>query len=85
MTEEQINKLKSDAIMEFVNIQIGSFEAGFVEANEVSLYSLYRFAQLHVMDNYHEDIPMFSERWDADLEKELRNESEKLTIKQQGN
>ena len=51
-TPEEVNAMKAAAVMEFVNVQIGAFESGFVETNETSLYSLYRFAQHHVKDNY---------------------------------
>ena len=67
---------KSSAVMEFVNTQIGAFETGFVNTSEVSLYSLYRFAQLHVKDNYKVDVPMFSDQWSEDLEAEVRSKSE---------
>ncbi len=70
------SELKAKAIMEFVNIQIGAFQANFVETNEVSLYSLYRFAQLHIMDNYNVEVESMTEKWGKEMEAETRNHEE---------
>lgn len=76
------NKLKAESIMEFVNIQIGAFDSNFVETNEVSLYSLYRFAQLHIMDNYNVEVKSITEHWGEGIEWETRN-SEENGVKRQ--
>lgn len=76
-TVDEINKIQSDAVMHFVNTQVGAFETGFVEGNEVSLYSLYRFAQLHALDNYKVEIKNMNEAWGEETTKECRNKSEK--------
>jgi len=70
------DELKAQAIMEFVNIQIGAFQANFAESNEVSLYSLYRFAQLHVMDNYNIEVESMTEKWGEEMATETRNHEE---------
>lgn len=57
------NEIKAAAVMDFVNVQIAAFDSGFVESNTVSLYSMYRFAQHHVKDNYSTETKLMSEQW----------------------
>ena len=57
VNQQEINKLKSDAVMEFVNIQVQAHYSGFVDGCECSLYSLYRFAQTHSKDSYKIEVP----------------------------
>lgn len=47
---------QASAVMNFVNTQVCAFELNFAESCEVSLFSLYRFAQHHVKDNYNIDL-----------------------------
>lgn len=67
LTSEQISEIKAAAVMEFVNVQVGAFEACFVDTPETSLYSMYRFAQHHVKDNFGVIVPSMAERWGNDL------------------
>jgi hypothetical protein len=75
-TEE--NKIKADAVMEFVNIQLGAFESNFVETNQVSLYSMYRFAQHHVKDNYEQETKNLADVYSVEFANECRS-TEELT------
>jgi hypothetical protein len=76
-TEQEINEGKSLAVMEFVNTQVGAFAANFVEGNQTSLYSMYRFAQHHVRDNYRAETKMMSEVWGEELTECARNKGER--------
>lgn len=67
---------QASAVMTFVNTQIGAFESSCVDTNEVSLYSLYRFAQHHIMDNYGVKTKPISEQWGKELAKSTKTESE---------
>lgn len=73
----RVNEIKAEAVMTFVNTQIGAFESGFVETNQVSLYSMYRFAQHHVKDSYVYDARLMSSVWGEKLAKEARSPEEK--------
>lgn len=63
------NEISANAVMEFVNTQVGAFESSFVDGNQISLYSMYRFAQHHVKDNYHAETKLMSEVWGEELVK----------------
>lgn len=63
LTSRDIEEIKASAVMEFVNVQVGAFEAGFVSTNITSLYSMYRFAQHHVKDNYNVDTKLMRDVW----------------------
>lgn len=54
---------QASAVMNFVNTQVGAFESGCVDSNQVSLYSMYRFAQHHVKDNYGVDVKFMHDQW----------------------
>lgn len=77
LSAQEINDLQAAAVMTFVNTQVGAFEAGFVEGSELSLYSLYRFAQLHIKDNYGIDIEPIADAWGADLADLARSDDER--------
>lgn len=79
-TPEEINEIKASAVMEFVNVQVGAFEANFVETNDVSLYSMYRFSQHHVKDNYGVETKLMSEQWGDHIAELSRSETEKTIV-----
>lgn len=76
-TQQEINDIKAQAVMEFVNVQVGAFESGFVVSNCVSLYSMYRFAQHHVKDNYGLETKLMSEEWGNSITELARDDSER--------
>lgn len=75
---QELNEMKAKAVMEFVNTQVGAFEANFVEGNEVSLYSMYRFAQLHISDNYDVKIDDMANVWGDHMPELCKSNNEKV-------
>ena len=67
---------QASAVMNFVNTQVGAFESGFIDDNEVSLYSMYRFAQHHVKDNYSVEVKSMGEQWGNEFSNECRAATE---------
>ena len=63
MNTEELNKLKSDAVMEFVNSMIGAYESGFIEVHESNLADVYMCAKQHVNMNYKTDVKSLDEEW----------------------
>ena len=61
MNEQELNQIKADAVMEFVNNSIGAYEAGFIKQNYCTLLQLHRSAQHHVKDNYGVDTQLMKE------------------------
>lgn len=57
------NLHQANAVMEFVNNQIGAFDSGFVDGHNLNLSQLYRFAQHHVKDNYQVETKLLNELW----------------------
>ena len=80
LTVKEVNEMKAAAVMEFINVQVGAFEAGFVESNQLTLYSLHRFGQLHVKDNYGIEIKPMSESWGDHIAETSRGDSEQEKI-----
>lgn len=70
------NKSRAEAVMGFVNVQLGAFESNFIETNQVSLYSMYRFAQHHIKDNYGEDIKNLADVFSEEFANECRSPEE---------
>ena len=57
------NKIKADAVLEFVNLMIGAFDAGFVDKNNPTLSEIYQVARNHVKDSYGIESPNIIEQW----------------------
>lgn len=66
MTE---NKIKSDAILSFVNMMIGAFDAGFVDENNPTLAEVYQVARNYVKDTYGVEFKNIIEMWGEDTAK----------------
>lgn len=64
------NKVKADAVKEFVSLMIGAFESGFVDKNNPTLAEIHRVAQNHIKDNYGIDTPNIEEEWGKEAAKE---------------
>ena len=64
MTE---NKIKADAINEFVSMMIGARESGFVESSTLTLAELHRVAQNHCKDAYGIELPHIIDQWGVDV------------------
>jgi hypothetical protein len=64
MTEE---KIKADAVKNFVNLMIGALEAGFVDSNSPTLAEIHQVAKHHIKDTYGIDTPNISEEWGEDV------------------
>lgn len=71
---------KASAVMDFVNTQVGAFESGFVDDNEVSLYSMYRYAQHHVKDNYGVEVKNMAGQWGKALVIAARTATENVIL-----
>lgn len=52
MSEKEFNKIKADAVLDFVGTMIGAFEAGFVDKNNPTLAEIFQVARNHIKDNY---------------------------------
>ena len=63
------NKMKSSAVIEFVNTMIGALESGFIDKNNPTLSEIYRFAQTHIDDIYKIDTPNIVESWGEETAK----------------
>lgn len=61
------NKQKACAVMEFVEIMIGAYEAGFVDSHTPTLAQVHQVARNHVKDNYGVE----TEPLDVDLRERL--------------
>lgn len=77
MSDEE-NKLKADAVMEFVNGLIGAFDANFVEDHKPSLATLYRCAQHHVKDTYNAETIGIIEQWGEQTASDCHNGNSQL-------
>lgn len=55
------NKIKADAVMDFVNMMIGAFDSGFVDKNNPNLSQIYQVARSHVRDSFHIEAPSIIE------------------------
>ena len=64
MTE---NKIKADAINEFVSMMIGARESGFIESSTLTLAELHRVAQNHCKDSLDVELPHITEQWGIDV------------------
>jgi hypothetical protein len=67
MNTEQISKEKAAAIMNFVDLMIGAFEANFVDTNELTLAQLHRIAENHCLDTFGVQYGNIIERHGKDL------------------
>lgn len=78
-TTQAVNydELKACAVMNFVNVIRGAYEAGFSN-NHPTTYDIYRFAQLHVKDNY----SVKTENWDDESAKASRNDDHDSMIEE---
>ncbi len=70
--QKEANKLKADAVMDFVNGAIGAFESGFIDKPVLNLQQLHRSAQHHCKDNYGIDTPLMTETWGEKIFEECR-------------
>lgn len=57
------DKIKAQAIKDFVNSLIGAHESGFVDSNTLTLATLHRVAQNHIKDEYGINTPSLVEQW----------------------
>jgi len=64
------NKLKAEAVINFVDLMIGAFESGFVDKNNPTLSEIHQVARNHVRDTYGEEYPPIDQRWGKELAKE---------------
>lgn len=69
MSELERN-VKASAVMEFVDMIRGAYEANFID-NHPTVYDIYRTAQMHVKDRYGVD----TKDWDDELAEESRKNS----------
>ncbi|EOW9224826.1 hypothetical protein ACN26P_003358 [Vibrio cholerae] len=69
------NQIKSTAVMDFVNVIVGAYNANFID-NHPTVYDIYRSAQLHVKDRYGAE----TENWDDELASESRNDTHEATL-----
>jgi hypothetical protein len=67
---ESKNKVKADAVNEFVSLMIGAFDTGFVDKNNPTLAEIHQVARNHVKDNYRVDLPSIVEQWGKETAKE---------------
>ena len=74
MTEQELNKIKADAVMGFVNNAIGAFESGFIDNNYCTLQQMHRSAQHHVKDSYGIDTQNMKDAWGDELFEECRKD-----------
>lgn len=51
------------AVVDFVNMMIGSYESGFVDTCTLDLATLHRVMENHCKDSYGVDVPGLSETW----------------------
>jgi hypothetical protein len=64
------NKIKAEAIFNFVDLMIGAFESGFVDKNNPTLSEIHQVARNHVFDTYGKEYPPIDQRWSKELAKE---------------
>jgi hypothetical protein len=76
LTKEELNKIKADVIMNFVNNQVGAFEASFVDGNTTSLYSMYRYAQIHIKDCFGVNVPDMRAAWGDEFSDQCKTKNE---------
>ncbi|BDR12902.1 hypothetical protein [Vibrio sp. STUT-A11] len=67
------DKVKGEAVMQFVNSIIGAYEAGFIDSHELTLADLYLCAKMHVTDNYHIATPKLNDAWGDGAEEWCKN------------
>lgn len=73
--EPDVNQIKSTAVMDFVNMIVGAYDANFID-NHPTVYDIYRSAQVHIKDRYGAE----TESWDDKLAAESRNDTHKATL-----
>jgi hypothetical protein len=61
------DKIKADAVKNFVNLMIGALEAGFVDSNRPTLAEIHQVAKHHIKDTYGIDTPNIYEEWGEDV------------------
>jgi hypothetical protein len=69
MNNDQLNKEKAAAIINFVDTIIGALDSGHVHSNTVTLAQLHRIAEQHCSDNYNAEFGKLHERHGAELAK----------------
>lgn len=77
MTEQELNQIKADAIMNFVDVHLGAFESGFVDSSELSLYSLHKSAQSHIVDNYSVSSQSISDKYGREFSEMCKSSKER--------
>ena len=55
------------AVMNFVDVQIGAFESGFIDSSDLTLFQMHQYSRQHVKDNYEMETPYFSDVWGVDM------------------
>ncbi len=72
MTEQELNIIKTKAIMDFANMHVGAFDSGFVDGNTLTVYDVHRSAQNYVLDTYKVNVQSLAEEWGNDTAIECR-------------
>jgi len=69
MTTDQVEvkEIKSEAIMEFVDMMIGAFESGFTDKNNPTLAEIHQVARNYIKDQYKIEVNNIVQDWGADL------------------
>ena len=60
------NEIKAAAVMGFVNMMIGAFNANFVDKNNPTLAEIHRTAQNHIKDSYGVAVKNIEDEWGRD-------------------
>lgn len=66
---EDLNSLKSKAIIDFVDTMIAAFDSGFVNKNNPTLAEIHQVARNYIKDNYRVHYPDIVEEWGDDVAK----------------
>ncbi len=59
-------------VMDFANMHVGAFEAGFTSNNTLTIYDLHRTAQNYVRDTFQVNVKSLDEEWGELTSKECR-------------
>ena len=73
MNNEELNKVKSDAVMNFVNTIIAAYECGFIESHESNISDVYQCAAQHVKLNYKLEVKSLVDEWGDELAEILKH------------
>lgn len=60
------NRIKADAVGEFIGTMIGALESGFVDRNYCTLAEIHQVGRHYIRDNFGIETPNIVDQWGKD-------------------